>query len=45
MTPRFGPWAFAHENAAEARAEWARIPMDVDVLITHGPPRGVLDEC
>lgn len=45
MTPRFGPWAFAHEDAAQARAEWARIPEGTDVLITHGPPRGILDLC
>jgi len=24
---------------------WSKIPDDTDVLITHGPPYGVLDQC
>ena len=32
---------FADESALEAA--WARIPGDVDVLITHTPPKDVLD--
>jgi len=28
-----------------AKACWAKIPKDVDILITHGPPEGILDEC
>jgi Icc-related predicted phosphoesterase len=27
----------------EIAAEWALIPEDVQVLITHGPPHGILD--
>lgn len=27
-----------------ARAKWAEIPSDVEVLITHTPPKGVLDQ-
>ena len=26
------------------REEWAQIPDDVDILITHGPPYGILDK-
>lgn len=26
-----------------ARLTWSKIPIDTDVLITHGPPRGILD--
>lgn len=38
-------WVFnlPRGDAGAARAHWARIPDDVDVLITHGPPRGILD--
>jgi hypothetical protein len=42
--PRF--WAFAlpdDDNSATAEVTWGKIPAGVDVLITHGPPRGVLD--
>ncbi len=41
-TPRFGPWAFMDEDENLAEA-WARIPDDVDVLVTHGPAYGFLD--
>lgn len=41
-TPRFLRWAFMKEDD-ELGAVWERIPADTDVLITHGPPRGVLD--
>lgn len=43
-TPRFFNWAFMYdpENAADI---WSTIPNDTDVLITHGPPRGIFDQC
>ena len=41
-TPPFQHWAFMLEEDALAR-KFAMIPDDVDVLITHGPPAGVLD--
>ena len=44
FTPEFGDWAFQH-TAKEAQAYYARMPRKVDVLITHGPPKGVLDLC
>lgn len=38
-----GVWAF--EMNQEGRKElWAKIPSGLDVLITHGPPRGILDK-
>jgi predicted phosphohydrolase len=42
-TPRFYDWAFqlGHEHPADKH--WDRVPERVDVLITHGPPRGILD--
>jgi 3',5'-cyclic AMP phosphodiesterase CpdA len=27
-----------------AAAHWARLPDKIDVLVTHGPPRGILDQ-
>lgn len=41
--PRFMNWAFNLERGAPLRAKWAAIPDALDVLITHGPPHGVLD--
>jgi predicted phosphodiesterase len=41
--PRFFDWAFNLDRGAPLAAVWAKIPGDTDVLITHGPPRGILD--
>jgi len=30
-------------SAADRKRNWARIPEDTDILITHGPPFGILD--
>jgi len=49
------PWFFGHHwcfnfpehpNRYKERAilTWSMIPDNVDVLVTHGPPRGILDE-
>lgn len=35
-------WAFNLDEAALAE-KWAMIPVDTDILVTHGPPRGVGD--
>ena len=42
--PWFGNWAFNLQRGPAIAAKWALIPDDVDVLVTHGPPHGVLDE-
>ncbi len=42
--PRFFDWAFNLNRGAELAEKWKSIPSDVDVLITHGPPNGILDE-
>lgn len=41
-TPWFHHWAFNY-RADKAESLWEAIPEDTDVLITHGPPLGVLD--
>jgi Icc-related predicted phosphoesterase len=42
--PRFYNWAFNLNRGLELAEKWRRIPADVDILITHGPPNGILDE-
>lgn len=41
--PWFYDWAFNLRTPAELAAKWNLIPPNTDVLITHGPPHGVLD--
>lgn len=43
-TPTFFEWAFMKDRGPEIRAVWEKIPHDTDVLITHGPPMGILDK-
>lgn len=35
--------AFGQSNVADRAKAYAAIPMDTDILVTHGPPYGVLD--
>ncbi len=42
--PRFYDWAFNLNRGAEIAEKWQLIPNDVEILITHGPPHGILDE-
>lgn len=42
--PRFYDWAFNLNRGAELAEKWKLIPDDTDILITHGPPHGILDE-
>ena len=41
--PWFFDWAFNLPRGPELAVKWALIPDDADVLVTHGPPAGVLD--
>ena len=41
--PAFNDWAFNLPRGAPIAAKWAKIPDDVDVLVTHGPPHGIGD--
>lgn len=41
-TPTFLNWAFMKDDQ-ELEEHWAMIPDDVDILVTHGPPYGILD--
>lgn len=42
--PWFYDWAFNVERGPKIAAKWAKIPQTTNVLITHGPPRGILDQ-
>lgn len=41
--PKFYDWAYNLPLGARLREKWDQIPEGVDVLITHGPPLGILD--
>lgn len=41
-TPTFNEWAFMKSRDKISRV-WDAIPPDTDVLITHGPPKGIRD--
>lgn len=41
--PRFYDWAFNLDRGRDIARKWAMIPEDTDVLVTHGPPHGILD--
>jgi len=42
--PRFLDMAFNLERGTALQEVWAKIPVDTDILITHCPPRGILDK-
>jgi len=42
-TPTFMDWAFMLERGEPLHEKWQQIPRTTDVLITHGPPRGIGD--
>lgn len=42
--PEFYRWAFnLPRNSKQLQEKWDSIPADADVVITHGPPHGILD--
>lgn len=41
-TPRFHDWAYMKKRT-QLDPAWQLIPDDTDILITHGPPKGILD--
>lgn len=44
VTPGIQNWAFNRERGKEIRKHWNLIPDNTDILITHSPPYGILDE-
>jgi Icc-related predicted phosphoesterase len=43
-TPEFFDWAFMYDPK-DAEAIWNLIPLDTQVLLTHGPAYKILDKC
>jgi predicted phosphohydrolase len=43
-SPRFNDWAWNRDRGEQIAREWAKIPDDVNILITHSPPYGILDD-
>lgn len=44
VQPTFNDWAFNVDRGNSIRRYWEMIPAETDVLVTHGPPFGVLDQ-
>jgi len=44
VQPWFFDWAFNRQRGDDIKKHWDLIPNDTDVLITHGPPYGILDD-
>jgi hypothetical protein len=42
-TPEYNGWGFMLPRGERIRRIWRGIPANTDVLITHGPPWGILD--
>jgi len=42
-TPEFCNWHFMKQRGPDIKKVWDMIPLDTDILITHGPPKGILD--
>lgn len=42
--PWFCNWAFNLNRGNDIKERWDLIPDDLDVLVTHGPPFGIMDE-
>ncbi len=43
--PEFGDWHFNLPRGDALAEKWAAIPASTDLLVTHGPPMGILDAC
>ncbi len=44
IQPEFYNWAFNRKPGNDIKKHWDLIPNNTDVLITHGPPFGILDK-
>ncbi len=44
IQPWFFDWAFNRKRGEEILIHWNLIPENTDILLTHGPPFGILDK-
>lgn len=45
VQPWFHNWAFNRQRGEDIKKHWDLIPNDTEILITHGPPGMILDDC
>lgn len=45
ITPWFHSWAFNRWRGKDIKKHWDLIPENTEILITHGPPKDILDMC
>lgn len=43
ITPVFWDWAFNRKRGPYIKEHWDLIPEDTNILVTHGPPKGIRD--
>ena len=43
VTPYYLGMAFNERSGKAIKKVWNKVPVDTDILITHGPPKGILD--
>jgi Icc-related predicted phosphoesterase len=41
--PEFFDWAFNLKKGEPLKKIWSKIPVNTEILVTHGPPHGILD--
>lgn len=41
--PRYGDWAFMKPRSEMMKKVWNHIDTDADIIVTHTPPKGILD--
>jgi Icc-related predicted phosphoesterase len=44
VQPWFYDWAFNRQRGEDIKKHWDLIPLSTDILITHGPAKGILDK-
>lgn len=44
FTPEFCNWSFMLPRGKPLQDKWAMVPDETNVLITHGPPYGIMDD-
>ena len=44
ITPFFHNWAYNRHRGEDIKKHWDAIPDDTDILLSHGPAYGILDE-
>lgn len=44
VTPTFFNWAFNEDRGRPIKKFWNLIPKNTDILVTHGPPKNILDK-